>query len=160
MKAKRLRYQTSSDQETINLGRELGHLLREGDVIAMSGGLGGGKTWFTKGLATGLAVPEASVITSPSFALVNEYRGRCLLFHMDLYRLEEVSDFFSAGLDEYLYKDGVVVMEWADRWPGILPEWRLEVRFEIVGDQTRVITFSGDHPRAIEILKGLETQSG
>jgi len=159
LEGKCLRYHTSSDQETINLGRRLGSVLKEGDVIAMAGELGSGKTWFTKGVATGLGVPEESVITSPSFALVNEYTGRCPLLHMDIYRLEEVSDFFSAGLDEYFYGNGVVVMEWADRWRSILPERRLEVKFEIVDDQTRSITFSGDHPRAIEILKNLESQS-
>ncbi|NQU15039.1 MAG: tRNA (adenosine(37)-N6)-threonylcarbamoyltransferase complex ATPase subunit type 1 TsaE [Desulfobacteraceae bacterium] len=148
-----------SDQETINLGRKLGSVLEEGDVIAMAGELGSGKTWFAKGVGSGLGVPEESVITSPSFALVNEYKGRCPFLHMDIYRLEEVSDFLSAGLDEYFYGNGVVVVEWADRWPSILPEWRLEVKFEIVDDQTRAITFSRDHPRAMEILKNFESQS-
>jgi len=125
----------------------------------MAGELGSGKTWFAKGVGSGLGVPEESVITSPSFALVNEYKGRCPFLHMDIYRLEEVSDFLSAGLDEYFYGNGVVVVEWADRWPSILPEWRLEVKFEIVDDQTRAITFSRDHPRAMEILKNFESQS-
>lgn len=159
MKGKYLKYHTLSDQETINLGRKLGSVLEEGDVIAMAGELGSGKTWFAKGVGSGLGVPEESVITSPSFALVNEYKGRCPFLHMDIYRLEEVSDFLSAGLDEYFYGNGVVVVEWADRWPSILPEWRLEVKFEIVDDQTRAITFSRDHPRAMEILKNFESQS-
>jgi tRNA threonylcarbamoyladenosine biosynthesis protein TsaE len=155
---KSLRYLTSSDQETINLGRRLGSVLKEGDVIAMAGELGSGKTWFTKGIATGLGVAEEFIITSPSFALVNEYSGRCPLFHMDIYRLEDISEFFSAGLDEYFYGGGVVVMEWADRWPSVLPEWRVEVKFEIVAEQTRAITFSGDHARTREILENLESQ--
>lgn len=150
---------SSSDRETIDLGRRLGAVLKEGDVIAMVGELGSGKTWFTKGVARGLSVPDRYVVTSPSFALVNEYEGRCPLFHMDIYRLEEISDFLSAGLDEYLYSNGVVVMEWADRWPWILPEWRLKVEIEIVDAQTRSITFSGNHPRALGILKNLQLQS-
>lgn len=154
-----LTYLTTSDQETINLGRKLGAGLREGDVIAMSGELGSGKTWFTKGVAFGLGVPEESIITSPSFAFVNKYTGRCPLFHMDIYRLGEISDFLSAGLDEYFYENGVVVLEWADRWPRILPEWSLKVKFEIVDDQTRSITFSGDHSRALEIIEDLQLQS-
>lgn len=158
MKGKYLRFQTSSGQETINLGRKLGSLLKDGDVIALGGELGSGKTWFTKGIAVGLEVAEETVVTSPSFSLVNEYSGRCPLLHMDVYRLEGASDFLSAGLEEYFYGNGVVVMEWADRWPSILPEWRLEIKFEIVDDKTRMLTFSGNHPRAIEILKRFESQ--
>jgi tRNA threonylcarbamoyladenosine biosynthesis protein TsaE len=75
---------------------------------------------------------------------------------MDVYRLETLSDFLSAGLDEYFYEDGVVVMEWADRWPEILPERRVKVEFAIMGDDFREITFSGYHPRAIEILRALQ----
>ena len=108
---------TNSDEETIQLGRKLGALLAEGDVVALTGELGSGKTWFTKGIALGLNVPAETVVVSPSFSLVNVYQGKCSLFHMDVYRLGELSDFLSAGLEEYLYEDGVTVMEWADRWP-------------------------------------------
>ena len=117
--------------------------------------MGSGKTWFTKGLAEGLGIGHDTVITSPSFALVNEYRGRYLLYHMDLYRLENLSAFFSAGLEEYLYNGGVVVIEWADRWPEILPERRIEVGFDIIDDHMRDINIYGHHPRAIEIMDRL-----
>lgn len=159
MKEKSATFLTTSDQETIRLARKLGALLKEGDVVALIGELGAGKTWFTKGLALGLGVPPETVVVSPSFALINEYEGRCVLFHMDAYRLEDLSAFSSAGLDEYFYQDGVVAMEWADRWPEILPEHRVEATFEILDGVSRKITLSGRHPRATEILESLEKET-
>lgn len=155
MKEECVTYHSGSAHETINLGQKLGTFLRDGDVIALKGELGSGKTWFTKGLALGLEVPPDIIITSPSFSLINEYEGRCILFHMDAYRLENLSDFLSAGLEEYFYEDGVVVMEWADRWPEILPEASLRVEFAIVDDRSRKITLSGSHPRAVGVLKNV-----
>jgi len=153
-----IEYRTGSDRETINLGERLGEVLKEGDVVGLVGALGSGKTWFTKGMALGLGVSRDMVVTSPSFSLVNEYEGRCSLYHMDAYRLESLSDFLSAGLDEYFHKGGVVAMEWAGRWPEILPQERLRVDFSITGDRSRNITLSGFHPRALEILEKFELQ--
>ena len=155
MKERCVTYDTASDQETICLGQELGKVLKDGDLIALVGELGSGKTWFTKGLAIGLGISPDTIITSPSFSLINEYEGRYTLYHMDIYRLESLSDFLSAGLDEYFYQDGVVAMEWADRWPEILPEWRLKTEFMIVRNSLRRITLSGYHPRAVEIIKNM-----
>jgi tRNA threonylcarbamoyladenosine biosynthesis protein TsaE len=151
-----LKFQTHSDKETIRFGREIGALLKAGDVVALTGPLGSGKTWLTKGIALGLGVDPNMVVTSPSFSLVNEYTAGCTLYHMDLYRLERISDILATGLEEYLYNDGVAVVEWADRLPDILPEWRLTANFEIIDDQNRIITLEGCHPRAIEIIKPLE----
>ena len=137
------------------MGEALGSLLKDGDVIALIGELGSGKTWFTKGIALGLGISRERVVTSPSFALMNEYEGRHRLFHMDLYRLENIADFLSAGLDEYFYGDGVVVMEWAERWPEILPAHRVKVELTITGERSRRISLSGTQPRAAEILKQL-----
>lgn len=147
-----LRYRASSGEETVDLGRKMGMTLRPGDVVGLIGELGCGKTWFTKGLAVGLEVPSETVVTSPSFILVNEYEGRCPLFHMDAYRLKGITDFVSAGLEEFLYREGVAIIEWADRVLEILPDWRTEVRFNITGDQDREITVSGFEPRALKIL--------
>ena len=159
MKERYATYHTVSDHETIGLGRKLGAALREGDVIALVGELGSGKTWFTKGIGLGLDIPSDTIITSPSFSLVNEYEGRCTFFHMDGYRLESLSDFLAAGLDEYLHQDAVVAMEWADRWPDILPEWYLKVKIAIVDERSRKITLSGHHPRALEILEDIGAQT-
>ena len=152
-------FNTSSDLETVDLGKRLGELLERGDVIALAGELGCGKTWFTKGVAMGLGVSKDAVITSPSFSLVNEYTGRHTLFHMDVYRLENLSDFLSAGLDEYLHQDAVVVMEWADRWPEILPQRGIIVEFTILDNHSRRISLSGDNVRALKIIESLSKLS-
>lgn len=144
---------TQSEQETIELGCTLGALLEEGDVVALAGELGSGKTWFTKGIARGLGVSPSAVVTSPSFALVNEYPGRTTLFHMDIYRLGSLSELLSAGIEEYLHAGGVAVLEWADRWPEILPEQTLNVALAMVDEHSRRITLSGRHPRPASIIE-------
>ena len=158
MKKESFTCRTSSDEETINLGLRLGTLLNEGAIVALAGDLGSGKTWFTKGVAMGLEVSSDTVITSPSFSLMNEYQGRHALFHIDVYRLENVSDFLDAGLDEYFYGNGVTVMEWADRWPEVLPERSLKVQFVILDEYSREITLSGSHPKALRILKQIKEE--
>lgn len=158
MKEKELAYLSTSDLETVEFGRKIAAFLREGDVLALIGELGSGKTWLTKGIALGLGVSPHMVVTSPSFALVNEYEGRCLLYHMDVYRLQSVSEFIDAGLEEYLYSGGVAVMEWADRWPEILPKEALNVNFSIIDDQQRKITLSGNHARAAEVIDSLREE--
>ncbi len=145
-------FETESDRETIELGRKLGSLLTKGDVVALIGDLGGGKTCFTKGVALGLDVDKETVVTSPSFTLVNVYEGHLPLYHMDGYRLEGVQEFIDAGLEEYFYKDGVAVLEWADKCLQLLPPWHLKVRFEILSPVSRKITFEGTHPRSEDIL--------
>lgn len=160
MKEKCITQHSVSDRETINLGQKIGTLLEAGDVVGLVGELGSGKTWFAKGLALGLGISPNTIITSPSFTLINEYEGRYKFFHMDVYRLESLSDLLSAGLDEYFYKDGVVAMEWADRWPEILPSWWLKVELIIIDDISREIILSSSHPRVFETLKkAVETES-
>jgi len=146
---------TSSPEETIGVGQRLGVLLEVGDVVALTGTLGSGKTCFTKGLALGLDVHPATVITSASFALVNEYQGRCRFFHMDLYRLSGPLEFASAGLEEFLFDGGVAAVEWADRVPEALPEQRIDVEFAIIDDHRRQITLSGRQPRAVKIINSI-----
>lgn len=158
MKKESVTYVTTSGEETITLGRKLGAFLSEGDLISLAGELGSGKTWFTKGLALGLGVSPKTVITSPSFALMNEYEGRCPLLHMDIYRLESTSEFLDAGLDEFFYEKGVVVLEWGDRWPELLPEWSLLVDLVILDESSRQITVSGHHPRALSVIRQLKEQ--
>jgi tRNA threonylcarbamoyladenosine biosynthesis protein TsaE len=125
-------------------------------MVALVGELGSGKTWFTKGLALGLGVSPNVIVTSPSFTLVNEYKGRYTFYHMDFYRLENFPEVLSSGLEEYLHDRGVVALEWADRWPEMLPEKRVMVKFLIIDDHRREITFSARHKKAVEILAGFE----
>jgi tRNA threonylcarbamoyladenosine biosynthesis protein TsaE len=146
---------TQSDRETIELGQKLGALLEDGDMVALVGELGSGKTWFTKGIALGLGISRNQVITSPSFALVNEYEGKVPFFHMDVYRLGSLSEFLSAGLEEFLHQSGIVAMEWADRWPEILPRKRIKVKFVILDGSRREITLSGHHARARKIINSI-----
>lgn len=146
---------TESDQQTVELGSTLGARLKKGDVVALSGELGSGKTWFTKGIARGLGIGPNTIITSPSFALVNEYPGETTLFHIDVYRLENLSELLGAGIDEYLYSGGVAVLEWADRWPEILPDETVSVRLVILDEHSRSITFSAAHARASSVIDAL-----
>lgn len=107
-------------EDMIRAGREFAADLAGGDVVALCGRLGAGKTHFAKGLVAGLG--SADEVTSPTFALVNEYRGgRVPVFHFDFYRLDTPEEVLRIDWDEYLDEDGVVVVEWADRFPDLLP---------------------------------------
>lgn len=146
---------SKSDKETIEVGRMLGQQLEEGDILGLSGELGSGKTCLTKGIGQGLGLGPREVITSPSFTLVNEYRGRHRFLHMDIYRLEHVSEFLGAGLEEYFYEPAVLVLEWADKWPEILPDHRIMIDLVILDHTRRKITLTGEHPRAEEVIGSL-----
>ena len=114
-----MEYISHSEAETEALGEALAAKLRAGDVVAYSGGLGAGKTAFTRGLARGLGYRGR--VTSPTFALVNEYEGRLPLFHFDMYRLGGAEDLFDIGWEDYLDRGGVCAVEWSERAAGALP---------------------------------------
>jgi tRNA threonylcarbamoyladenosine biosynthesis protein TsaE len=147
---------SNSDGQTVLLGKRLGELLIPGDVIALAGEPGSGKTWFTKGIASGLDVGLETIVTSPSFSLINEYEGRCMLYHMDVYRLDTVEEFLESGLDEYFYREAVVVMEWANRWPEVLPEGSLPVEISIMAEYSRRMVFYGHGERSENLLELLK----
>jgi len=154
-----VKYLTNSVEKTVWLGTQLGMQLIDGDIIALIGDLGGGKTWFTKGVAINLDI-DPDYIVSPTFTLVNEYRGRHQLFHIDLYRLKNKTEIMALDLEEYFSGEGIVVIEWADRWPGELPEERIQVELRMVDEHTRELGFSGRHPRAREVIKALRQGVG
>jgi tRNA threonylcarbamoyladenosine biosynthesis protein TsaE len=110
---------SSSPEETQGLGVRIGELAIPGDVYLLSGPLGAGKTCLTQGVARGLGIVEP--VVSPSFVLVRELHGRLPLYHIDLYRLDDLEEIIDLGLDEYLYGDGVCVIEWAEKGLGALP---------------------------------------
>ncbi len=119
------------------LGREIAAGLGGGEVLALVGGLGAGKTRFTKGLVAGLG--HEGEVTSPTFALMHEYRsGRLPVFHLDFYRLGSAEELIGIGWDEMLDEGGVVVAEWADRFPGMLPPEARVLAFEVVEGGRRV----------------------
>lgn len=111
---------TSSSDETILVGRALGSILKSGDVVCLTGDLGTGKTAFTNGIASALGIDE--YITSPTFTIVNEYKTEVPLYHFDVYRIADADEMYDIGFEEYLYGDGVVVIEWAELIEEILPD--------------------------------------
>jgi tRNA threonylcarbamoyladenosine biosynthesis protein TsaE len=132
------KWQTRSTIETEELGEWIGRACTGGEIIALVGPLGAGKTCLTRGLARGLEVPEG-ITTSPTFALIHEYCGRVPVAHVDLYRLDtEASKHF--GLEEYLESAAVTVIEWADRIPTLLPRDHLRIELEHAGGDRRLIT--------------------
>lgn len=148
-----MRIISKSDNDTVNTGKRLGMILAGGDAVALSGPLGSGKTWLTKGIGIGLGVDPDEVISSPSFSLVNEYEGRCLLYHIDLYRLDKQNDITLLGLDDYFHERSVVVVEWAERSPGLFPSGFIKVKIEILDDNMRAIEIDSDDPAISARLK-------
>ena len=126
-------------EETIAFGHALAGTLSSGDVIALCGELGAGKTHLVKGLVAGLGAECA--VTSPTFTLIHEYLGgRLPLFHADWYRVEEEQDLMKIGIDDYLAEDGVVVVEWADKFPKALPPETRWFTFRFLEDGAREVT--------------------
>ena len=139
-----LKIVSKDPEETRRLGQELGRLAQPGDVLLLTGQLGAGKTCLTQGIAWGLGVEGYA--TSPTFVVVNQYRGRFTLYHIDLYRIDTLAEVIDLGLDDYLYGDGVCVVEWADKALEAFPAERLLVEMGFISDTSRSIAFhpSGD----------------
>ena len=123
---------------TTRLGRSLGAVAQAGDLVCLWGDLGAGKTHLAKAFAVGFGVTET--VTSPSFVLMAEYRGRLPLFHIDPYRLASAEDALAGGLIDERQRDGVTLVEWPERLGDALPAARLDVRIEVTGEITRRIT--------------------
>jgi len=156
MISKNLYIETRSVNETRELGQKIGTLISQPVIIALTGDLGSGKTAFVQGLARGLEVPADYYITSPTFTLINEYPGRLPLFHVDLYRLNSISDFEDIGLDELLYDQAVVAIEWADKLDEALLSQYLAVAFEIIADQCRRISINAYGQSEANLVSNLE----
>ena len=135
-----MEYITHSPAETEELGCRLGRTLRPGTVVAYFGGLGMGKTAFTRGLARGLGC--AGRVTSPTFTSVNEYDGATPLFHFDMYRLGSSDELFDIGWEDYLDRGGVCAVEWSENVTEAM-EGAVSVTIDVLGENTRRITISG-----------------
>jgi tRNA threonylcarbamoyladenosine biosynthesis protein TsaE len=146
---------THNPAETRALALRLAVWLAPGDIIALNGELGSGKTEFVHGLAAGLEVPAGVPVASPSFTLAHEYPGRLLLVHLDLYRLEDLPAEMLPDLDEYLSGDKVVAVEWAQRLAPLLRGDYLEVRLAILDENERQLTFVSHGRRGRELVKNL-----
>ncbi len=132
-----LTFTTSSAEETIELGKKIGKLLKKGDIIAMQGTLAAGKTTITKGIAQALGITET--ITSPTFCLISEYEGTMPLYHMDVYRLDGTEDFINLGTDDMLYGDGVSIIEWSEKIMEELPSSTIILKITPQEDGKRLI---------------------
>ncbi len=134
-------YYTHSERETEQIGERLARVLRAGDVVAMSGDLGAGKTVLIRGLARGLGVTAR--VTSPTYTIVNEYEGRLPLFHFDMYRLAGAEELYDIGWDDYLKRGGVCAVEWSERAEGLLPEHCIRVDIRAQEETVRRIEVTG-----------------
>ena len=149
MTERRLRLATASARGTRALGARLGRLLAPGDVVALVGDLGAGKTQLVRGACAGAGVPEAEV-SSPSFAIVATYRGRIPVHHADLYRIADEDELYGTGFGDLVGGDGALLVEWADRIPSALPDERLtiELSHDARRPDVRHVEFVGKGERA------------
>ncbi|MBI4873260.1 MAG: tRNA (adenosine(37)-N6)-threonylcarbamoyltransferase complex ATPase subunit type 1 TsaE [Acidobacteria bacterium] len=131
-------FRTGSEEETIALGRELARELPPCAVVLLIGNLGAGKTTLAKGIVQGLGAAPPEEVSSPTFTLIHEYSPR--VYHIDLYRLEEAREVLSLGLDEIFDRDAVVLVEWGEKFPGLMPAERIEIRLRHAGDDAREIS--------------------
>jgi tRNA threonylcarbamoyladenosine biosynthesis protein TsaE len=129
---------SQSVAETIEIGRSLAQQFRGGEVFALHGDLGAGKTCLVKGIALGLGITQD--ITSPTFTLINEYpTGRLPLYHIDLYRLDSPQDAINIGIEDYLTPTGITVIEWAEKISDLLPPHTRHIRLALIGENSRQI---------------------
>jgi len=131
---------SNSPEETIELGRNLGKQLEGGEVVAICGQLGSGKTHLIKGIAAGTGATDARHVNSPTFVIVNEYTGRLDIFHIDAYRLNSISEFEMLGFDDFCYPQSVVLIEWADKIESAIQALDyIRIELEHAGETTRKI---------------------
>ena len=133
---------TNSPEETIEFGRKFGSQLKGGEVIALCGSLGSGKTHLIKGIATGLGAEDSKIVNSPTFVIINQYIGHLDIYHIDAYRLNSISEFEMLGFDDFCYPHSVVLIEWADK---------IETAIEMINYIRINIQHSGQNSRKILI---------
>jgi tRNA threonylcarbamoyladenosine biosynthesis protein TsaE len=133
-----LLFTTNSEEETIELGRRIARDLPHRAVVLLIGNLGAGKTTLAKGIVSALTATEPEEVSSPTFTLIHEY-GEARVYHIDLYRLDTLQEVATLGLDEIFDRDAVVLIEWGERFPSLLPAKRLEIRLSNGPDESRRI---------------------
>ena len=139
---KSFEYTTKSPSQTKKLGKKIAALLKNGDVLALCGDLGTGKTCLSQGLARGLGVDKTVPISSPTYTLVNQYEGDTTVYHLDLYRIKSDDEFYLSGLDEFLNDKAVTIIEWADKHTEVLPDESIWIHLSFIDFETRKILIS------------------
>ena len=148
-------FRTKSASETTRIGKRIGSRLLPGDVVALIGELGAGKTQFIKGLAAGVGIQNPTYVSSPSFKLINEYVGKTTFYHIDLFRLKGEKEAEELGLDDYFQGRGITAIEWADKIPSLLPEEILWIEIHYTGENSRSLEISGKGKRCECLLEEL-----
>ena len=150
-------YHSHSPSDTQSLGERIGRFIEPGAVLALTGELGCGKTLLTRGICAGLGVPQRQV-NSPTFVLVNEYRGRLPVYHMDLYRLGGIDDIVDIGVLDYLARAeaGVLIIEWAEKVLELLPDDHLKAEIAILSARKRKLSFSAAGDRYKYLIEKID----
>ncbi len=147
-----IQFTSRSPEQTVEFGRHLGAQLKGGEVIAIAGPLGSGKTHLIKGIAVGAGAADDSIVNSPTFVLVNQYEGRLDIYHIDAYRLDSLAEFEMLGFDDLCYPESVVLIEWADKIEAALGATNLiHVALSHTGPTSRWIDLR-DLPKYINVL--------
>ena len=152
-----MRITSYSEKQTIEIGRKIARRLEAGGIICLFGQLGSGKTVLAKAMAAGLGIDKNKVI-SPTFVLMQAYEGRRFpFFHFDFYRLKDLKSISDLGYEEFFYDEGVSVIEWAEKGPGVLPAEHLLIRIEYLPGDSRRLTFEPHGERYGELVEQLKT---
>lgn len=146
---------TKNPDQTLHLGQVFGRMLPQASMVALIGDLGSGKTLLARGIAKGLGVEDEREVSSPTFVLINEYRGRIPVHHVDLYRLRDSVETEDIGWEEFISGPGVTLVEWAEKVPDLLPEDRIEVHLYWVGAGERKLVFVGKDQTARDLVNHL-----
>lgn len=147
-------YITHSPQDTKKLGKNLGKLLKGGEIVLLHGDLGAGKTLLTKGIAEGMGVDNSSTVVSPSFTLVNIYKARLDIVHVDLYRLDS-DEIYDLGLEDYMDQEHVIVVEWPEKVHDFFSGQIVDVTIEYMGETTRKVVLDCQQPPTDPRFTGL-----
>lgn len=144
---------SKSFDDTIHLGAVIGGHLGKGDIIALTGELGSGKTCITRGIAQGMGVSERYCVTSPTFTLINEYPGRIPLYHLDVYRLSGSGDLEDLGYEEYFFGGGVTVIEWAEKIDDVIPSDAIFIYMTFLDENKRAISIACTGNRGMRLIQ-------
>lgn len=148
-----MEHKTSSETESKELAKKIASLIKPGTVIALTGDLGAGKTTFTQGFCQALNI--TAYVTSPTFTLINIYQGQVPIYHIDLYRLNQEEEAYDIGIEDYLpTSDGITILEWADKFPELLPDNCLSIKIDYESNSSRKfeIRYTRDFEHQLSIL--------